>query len=262
MSLEKTEALILRVIPFRDTSKVITAYTSDHGLVSLLGKGVRGPKPRFGAALEIFAHVDLVYYHKDSRELQLVSQATLLHPHLRLGEHPIRYGHGVAVLEFLLKVLTGQAPPGRLFDLSLRTLEVLESCAVPAIPAVFRAFEIKAISFLGHRPELYLCVECGGQADEHPGAGFSPLMGGVVCRDCVDQVPDLLNLSTGAWRLLRFLLTSTLAEIEEKSPDASDVAAGARMLEPFLQAHVERYESLRAVRMLTSLSVDREPART
>ncbi len=262
MSLEKTDALILRVIPFRDTSKIVTAYTTERGVVSLLGKGVRGPKPRFGAALEIFAHVDLVYYHKESRELQLISQATLLQAHLRLGENPIRYGHGVAVLEFLLKVLTGQTPPGRLFDLSLRTLEVLDACPVPAIPAVFRAFEIKAISFLGHRPELYLCVECGRQADEEPGAGYSPRMGGVVCRNCVGQVPDLLNLPPDVWRLLRFLLTSTLAEIEDQVPPATEVAGAARLLEPFLQAHVERYESLRAVRMLSSLAQTHQPART
>lgn len=262
MSLEKTEALILRVIPFRDTSKIVTAYTAEEGKVSILGKGVRGPKPRFGAALEIFAHVDLVYYHKESREIQLLSQATLLQPYLRLGEDPIRYGHGVAVLEFLLKVLTGQAPPGRLFDLSVRTLEVLETCSIPAIPAVFRAFEIKAISFLGHRPELYLCVECGSQADQQPGAGYSPRMGGVVCKNCVGQVPDLLNLPTDAWRLLRLLLTSTLAEIEETAPAVADVAGAARLIEPFLQAHLERYESLRAVRMLSALALDRQPART
>jgi DNA repair protein RecO (recombination protein O) len=241
---------------------VVTAYTADHGKVSLLGKGVRGPKPRFGAALEIFAYVDLVYYHKESRELQLISQATLLQPFLRLGENSIRYGHGVAVLELLLKVLTGQAPPGRLFDLSMRTLEVMETCSVSAIPAVFRAFEIKAISFLGHRPELYLCVECGSQADENPGAGFSPRMGGVVCRNCVGQVPDLLNLPTDTWRLLRLLLTSTLAEIEENAPADSEVAAVARLVEPFLQAHVERYESLRAIRMLSTLAMNQQPART
>jgi DNA repair protein RecO (recombination protein O) len=148
-----------------------------------------------------------------------------------------------------------------LFDLSLRTLEVIEACPVPVIPAVFRAFEIKAISFLGHRPELYLCVECGRQADEEPGAGYSPRMGGVVCRNCVDQVPDLLNLPTAAWRLLRLLLTSTLAEIEEKAPTDTEVAGAARLMEPFLQAHLERYESLRAVRMLRSLALDHQPIR-
>ena len=141
-------------------------------------------------------------------------------------------------------------------------MQVLEACPVPAIPAVFRAFEIKAISFLGHRPELYLCVECGSQADEMPGAGYSPRLGGVVCRNCVGQVPDLLNLPADAWRLLRFLLTSTLAEIEDKAPASPEVAGAAQLMEPFLQAHVERYESLRAIRMLSSLSQDRLPTRT
>ena len=114
MPITKSEALVLRVIPFRDTSKILTAYTAEHGLVSLLAKGVRGPKPRFGAALELFACVDLVYYHRDARELQLLSQASLLDPHLGLSALPERFAYGAGVQEFLLKVLAGQEPPSRL----------------------------------------------------------------------------------------------------------------------------------------------------
>jgi DNA repair protein RecO (recombination protein O) len=257
MALEKTEALILRVILFRETSKVVTAYTAERGLVSLLAKGVRGPKPRFGAALELFAHVDLVYYHRDSRELQLVSEATLLDPYLRLSREAVRYAYGVGVLEFLLKVLQGQEVPGKLYTLSLRTLEVLETCPREALAGVFRAFEIKAVSFLGHRPELFICVECGRQADREPGADFSPRLGGVVCVICSEHVSDALVLSPGLWTLMRRLLTRTLAEVETDPPSVAAVNGVGRLIEPFLQAHLERYEALRAVRMAGTLETDR-----
>jgi DNA repair protein RecO (recombination protein O) len=245
----KTEALILRTIPFRDTSKVVTAYTADHGLVSLLAKGVRGPKPRFGGALELFSHSDLVYYHKDSRELQLLGEASLLDPYLGLSRSADRYIHAVAVLEFLLKVLGGQEPPGRLYTLSQRTLEVLETCPPAALEAVFRAFELKAISFLGHRPELYACVECGRPAGETGGDGFSPLLGGLVCAGCALHETGVLALSPPSLGLLQRLLTATLADLEQAPPGASEVGPVARLLEAFFQCHLERYESLRAVRM-------------
>jgi DNA repair protein RecO (recombination protein O) len=260
VALEKSEALVLRVIPFRDTSRILTVYTAEHGLVSLLAKGVRGPKPRFGAALELFSVIDLVYYHKESRELQLLSQAMLLESHLGLGGHPLRFAYGMAVLEFLLKALSAPEPPGRIYPLSLRTLEVLETSSLPALPALFRMFELKAISFLGHRPEFYQCVECGETVGERTGEGFSPRMGGVVCAGCRERVPDALGFEPPVLALLKDLLTGTLAAIAESPPPPVLTAAAARILEAFLQVHLERYESLRAVRLAGTLTPERETA--
>lgn len=251
MPIEKSEALVLRVIPFRDTSKILTVYTAEHGLVSLLAKGVRGPKPRFGAALELFAIIDLVYYHKDSRELQLLSQAALLEPHLGLSADLRRYAFAGAVLDLLLRALAGQEPPGRLYALSVRTLEVLEACPPAAGDAVFRGFAIKAVSFLGHRPELYRCVECGGDVDG--GAHFAALQGGTVCRDCAPGVAGAVALSGAAAAWLRRLLTSPLADLQGDLPPAEVQGEAARALETFLALHIERYEPLRVLRLLRAV---------
>jgi len=246
MALEKSEAIVLRVLLFRDTSKIVTAYAAEHGLVSLLAKGVRGPRPRFGAALEIFAHVDLVFYMKDSRELQLLSHASLLDAHLGLSRSTRRYAYGVAVLELLLKALSGTEPPGRLYALALRTLEVLESGNDASLPTLFRAFTLKAISFLGHRPELHACVECGGPVGA--GAGFSPLQGGTVCAGCRRTAEGVMDASASALDWLRRFLGATLADLDgDPAPPAEAAACGA-LIEAFLRCHMERYDGLRSLR--------------
>jgi DNA repair protein RecO (recombination protein O) len=254
MPIEKTEGLILRVINFRDTSRILTAYTAERGLVSLLAKGVRGPKPRFGAALELFSVADLVFYHRDSRELQFLSQAMLLDPHLGLGASLPRYAHGSAVLELLLKVLSGQEPPGRVYPLSMRTLEVLETCPLPALPVVFRAFEIKAVSFLGHRPELDACLECGAEVTRD--AGFAALRGGVVGPECRGRVDGVMPLSARALVFLRTIMLSPLADLLGEPPPREVLSEAARALESFLGAHLERYEPLRSLRLARALQPD------
>jgi len=255
MGLEKSQALILRIIPFRDTSKILTVYSAERGAVSLLAKGVRGPRPRFGGALELFALSDLVYYHRDSRELQFLSEATLLDPHLGLTNDPLRYAYGTAVLEFLLRVLRGPEAPGRLYEMSLRVLEVFESCPGPALASVFRAFELKAVSFLGHRPELYQCVECGREDTD----GFSPRRGGVICSACEEEVDDVLSLPRSTRGLLQRLLTSTLAALEAEPFSKGELPALTRVVEPFLAAQLERYEPLRSLRLVDALNASTRP---
>jgi len=258
MAIAKSEALILRVIPFRDTSKILTVYTAEQGLVSLLAKGVRGPKPRHGAALELFAVSDIVYYHRSGRDLQLLSQALLLEPFLGLGSDLGRFAHASAVLEILLRVLTGQEPPGRLYPLSVRTLECLETAPVGALPAVFRAFEIKAVSFLGHRPELDTCVECGRTFDGYP--GFAGLQGGVVCHDCVHGVDGAWRISPECLGYLRRLLRSPLVDLFVDPAPQPVQGEAARVLEMFLGLHIERYEPLRGLRLAETPRPRRVPA--
>jgi DNA repair protein RecO (recombination protein O) len=248
VSLEKSEALVLRVIPFRDTSKILTVYTAEHGLVSLLAKGVRGVKPRYGAALELFAAIDLVYYQKDSRELQLLSQAMLLDPFLGLSRDLHRYAHAAAVLELLLRLLAGQEPPGRLYPLSIRTLECLEQGPRQALPAVFRAFEIKAVSFLGHRPEVAACIVCGRTFDGYP--AFAPHHGGVVCHECAPSTDGLVRISPPALEYFRRLLRSPLVDLFENPVAPAVHGETSRLVETFLGLHLERYEPLRSLRLV------------
>ena len=45
---------ILHHRPYRDTSRILEVLVADHGRLTLFARGVRGPKPRFGGALQPF----------------------------------------------------------------------------------------------------------------------------------------------------------------------------------------------------------------
>ena len=219
--------------------------------MSLLAKGVRGPKPRFGGALEIMAASDLVYYVKPNRELQLLSQATLLEPHLSLSSDLTRFAYGTGVCEFMLKLLKAPEPPGRVYPLTLRVFECLAEAPLVALDDVFRAFQIKAVAFLGHKPELRRCVECGGEI--RGSAGFSFFAGGAVCRGCLSNTAGTVRLSEGARLKILQWMNSTLADLYH-AEGAGGRAEAVNHLEGFLSEHIERYERLKAMRLVPSFS--------
>jgi recombinational DNA repair protein (RecF pathway) len=108
MAIEKTEAVVLRTIKFGETSKILTLLTRDFGLLKAIAKGVRGARPKFGAALDPFARSEIVVYRRRERELHLVGGADLVEAHLPLASHLARYAFASAVVEFVPRVVSGE----------------------------------------------------------------------------------------------------------------------------------------------------------
>ena len=79
----------------------------------------------------------------------------------------------------------------------------------------------------------------------------------MICSDCEGDVHDIVFLPAGTRGLLQRLLTSTLGALEAEPPSISDLPALSRVLEPFLAAQIERYESLRSLRMAEALTSTR-----
>jgi len=71
---------------FRDTSKIVSLYTRRFGRVSVVAKGARDRKSRFGAALEPMSHVSAVFYKKERSDLHLLSQCDLLNGFRRIAD--------------------------------------------------------------------------------------------------------------------------------------------------------------------------------
>src|SRR6266540_2301570 len=80
----KTEAIVLRSFRLREADRIVHLYTSTHGRVGAVVKGVRRTKSRFGGRLEPFFRVRLVLYEGKS-ELHTVTQAEAIewYPQLR-----------------------------------------------------------------------------------------------------------------------------------------------------------------------------------
>ena len=77
MSSEKDLAIVLRVVPFSETSCVTTLFTRDLGKVSCLAKGARRRKSPFEGALDLLSVCRVVFLHKNSDALDLLTEAKL-----------------------------------------------------------------------------------------------------------------------------------------------------------------------------------------
>ena len=252
MALVKTEAIVLKSIRLRETSKIATLYTSDYGLVSVVAKGSRLPKGKFGAGLEPFMHISIVFYMKEGRDLQFLSELDVIEPFLPLHRNLVRFAYGSAVVEFISCVVHGVEKNPALYGLLLEALRSVSTAEQDVLSVLLWIFELKACDILGYRPEFSSCVAC--KSDEMNLASFAPLLGGTVCDRCISREPSAIDVRSEVVACMRKLQKASIRKIEPLKEASSLGREITMLLDSFLAHHIERYRGLNSARMIQTIT--------
>ena len=159
MGLVDTEAIVLRTYKLAEADKIVVSLTRQAGVVRGVARGARRLKSRFGASLEPFTLVALLYYEKEGRELVTLQQAEILRSYFGLA----RSAETVHAMEYLGELVLEFAPPQEPND---KLFRMVKACAeaiaeVPeALPALVRYFEVWTLRLAGFLPNSRLCVGC------------------------------------------------------------------------------------------------------
>lgn len=253
----KSEAVVLKTMKFRDTSRILTLYTREHGKVSVVAKGARDLKSKFGSALQPMNHVVAVFYWKEHHDLHLLSQCDVMKIRRRLSGEMERMAAGMTIIDLVQGVTHGEDRNEELFAAVVHALDAIET--VPTNPGnVLYAFEIRLSAILGFRPNFHTCARCGRPMDEGAigtnGAELRFSQGGVVCKVCAVKGGGEGRISSLALRMLQRL--QELPEFEASSSIAftsqlRDEVGGT--LRRYLQSHVEGLRSLKAESVLAAM---------
>ena len=201
MPTEKTRALVIRLVDFSETSRVVTFFARDFGKLGALAKGARRLKGPFAGALDLLCVCRIVLIRKHSDSLDLLTEAEL-----EKGFAPQRnslqvLNAGYYVAELLLELTHDHDPHPALFDAVVESLRELETS--DNVRRLLRRFELTILRETGHLPHVDSCVLCsrplGGSVR------FSAAAGGLVCVSCAAQARGPLRLSAGAVRALQVL---------------------------------------------------------
>jgi DNA repair protein RecO (recombination protein O) len=202
MASEKTQAIVLRVVEFSETSVVVTLFTEHFGKVGALAKGARRPKGPFeSGALDLLALVRIVFLRKSSDALDLLTEAKLQRRFRSAQRDLARLYAGYYVAELLSDLTDDGDPHPELFALADRTLLALDS-GRPVAQTVLH-FEVVALRLLGHLPSLTECVGCGRPVETNGRVPFGLTAGGVLCPQCRPGQRQVASVSSQVIRTLR-----------------------------------------------------------
>lgn len=206
MSSEKSVAIVLRVVEFSESSCIATLFTRDFGKLGFLAKGARRPKSPFESALDLLAVCRIVFLHKSTEALDLLTEAKLERRFRAAARDLSRLYAGYYVAELLREMTDAGDPHPDLYDAAEEALRDLEGDTDERL--VTMRFELTALRLLGHLPALHGCAACGGPVEPAGRLLFGLAAGGLLCPSCRRGERQVLSVSVSAIEVLRQLASA------------------------------------------------------
>ncbi len=250
MSSEKATAIVIRTVEFSETSLVVTLFTREFGKIGALAKGGRRLKGPFESALDLLALSGIVFLHKSSDALDLLTEAKLLRRFRPAGRDLGGLYAGYYIAELLDGLTDEDDPHPELFDLADQTLAALaagdDSRGLTApgkttapgetVAKLTMRFELGALRLLGHLPSLDHCVECGAAVKQLGRVAFGQLDGGVLCPDCRAGKKQIVMVNAGVLRTMAQLADTDGAAWRRTKIESAQPRRAARPAEPLCHA--------------------------
>lgn len=256
MPLHETGAFVLRTFTIKEADKVCVFFTRDAGKLRGVAHGARKLKSRFGASLEPFTEVSLVYFQKEHKELVSISNCEIVSSQFAEGMSSEMLGVMHYLAELVIEFIPDHEPNERVYKLIRATLEALRQIddadakeRNEKLPAIVRYFEIWMLKLAGFFPHWKNCGAC--ERD---------LTGQATVWLTNEGIPQCSACSGGRGEELRPLVWRTIYEILTQAPlkflssprDARSIAQvgnlAARLITRVLERELKSYEVLDRLR--------------
>jgi DNA repair protein RecO (recombination protein O) len=251
MALQKTEAIVLKSQRQGETSKILTLYTRKFGKMKVIAKGARSTRSRFAGTLEPTNYIAIVFYEKDTRELQFLSQAEIIETFAKKKQNLEKAALSLAACELVDRLEVGAVSNPRLFKLLLESLRATHQARGMPMNC-FRAFQIHLLELIGIKPELGVCIRC-----KHASSGeavFDIRHGGFYCERCLSSRPPGMFITAETIHALKIFQKSAFTNLNGLALSP----AAEQQIEVFLNAyfnyHIEGFKELNAIKFLKKIS--------
>ncbi|MCK4641609.1 MAG: DNA repair protein RecO [Candidatus Marinimicrobia bacterium] len=250
MTLIKTEALVLKTIPFQETSSIVRLFTKEQGKISVIAKGARRMKSALRGYLEPLNYIEAIYYFKITRDIQTLSKVDLLQSFFSNTRDIECTLYGTAVLEVIDKVVRDHQYDDEIFYLAVQILKNMDLHADQCI-VLFADFLLAVADILGYKLDTSVCSQCKARLKT---AIYNPGSGRLICRDCGRYTSSAYKLSEHEIQFLNDLPGCNFDIEVNISVEPSAAERITQLLIKYLSYHLDYPLNLKSLSLLSEIS--------
>ncbi len=205
----RLEGVILGSRDLGESDLLITLFTRELGKLKAVAKGAKRSKRRFLNALEPFTVIAGNFAPpRADGALYRIDSADIVEKFETIGACSESYCLASLVCELTDLWSKEEDPDKALYSLVLQTLAALFNGNTPY--GSILGFKLHLLRYAGYKLGIGQCVNCKSGL-EAPQIHFSIERGGAVCAACADGQKDMIKISMGALKSLRFYQRSHAA---------------------------------------------------
>lgn len=216
-----TDAINLKSYNLSEADKIIVMYSRDKGLIRGVAKGVKKPKSKLGARMDLLVANKLMLHQ--GKNLNTITQAEALNTFYKTRSDMDKIFYSMYVSEVVNNFGIEDDPCASvIYDLLYEALQSIANAGskVEILNNVLK-FQLKMMRISGFSLELDRCL-CCGKPIEQENMLYSEKLGGVICSECNEHY-GLTNIMHYKLRDYMSALANTefdeTTEYEQKSTE-------------------------------------------
>ncbi|MDT3696807.1 MAG: DNA repair protein RecO [Ignavibacterium sp.] len=239
----KTDAVVLSKLSYGDTSSIVTLYTETDGKLSAIVKGGRSSKSKIGKIIDPINYLQIIIYKKNTRDIQILSDANLISHFINLKEDLNSAKYGFAVIELIKNLTVEHEVNQKLFKGLVKILNLInDKKENPAF--LFGRFLLFFLSELGYELSTDKCSVCGNKLITGTTLGFD-FNTGILCSDCFKSHSGVETISAELFDLIFCLKTNRLTE----KFNVGIMDKFIFLMEQYLRFHITGFKGIQSFRI-------------
>ncbi len=219
----RTKGFVIKKEDRGEADQLFTIYTKDFGKLDILGKAIRKTSSKLRSGAEIFYLSEVEFIQ--GKAYKTLTDVVLIEKFKNIGQDLRKLKIAYKISEVLDKMIRGQEPDGKIWQLLIKTFERLNKLEAPKSSADDRDGGQKAspwnleillyyflwnfLSILGYHPELQRCSFCQKKLIPQR-IYFNPREGGTICQSCFIKLKvspkTVKEISPEIIKILRIIL--------------------------------------------------------
>jgi len=201
--IKKIEGIIVSEVDYKESSKIINVLTPEYGIIGIVARGTKKVKSNLSG---VTSKLTYGYFHVNYKEngLSTLIEVDVIDKFKNIRKDIDLMCYSVYILELSDKVYKHEKS-SMIYELLIASLKKIDEGYDYKV--ISNIFELKMLDFLGIRPVIDSCVNCGSKVDI---VTISSYRGGYLCKNCAHG-ELIVNIKT--IKLLRMFYYVDIAKI-------------------------------------------------
>ena len=241
-----TKAIVLNSYKYSETSLICNLFSKDYGKLNIIAKGARSIKNPNKSILQPMHYIDLHYYYKPKRNIQLLKEASINNHFYYIKKNYNKLVYSYSIIELINKTIPIEKTSDIIFRLTHKVLSKINHGSNAFINIYFIFFQLQLLKFLGFQPVINQCIICNLKLND---ALFNNYIGQLCCLNCKDDNSQL-SINNESLNIICFLSTTHIDKIEKKYNFNINLKNVNQFLFQYVSHHIVNINQLKTIKLL------------